>query len=163
MGIYNASHSIRPFTRKIYRKTPGVSIRREGNRPKGIYKTMKRKTIAPVKINTHRVKTVLNKNETRRRKKAKRKMRIWRDIVALINTEEIRDNVGIQLNEETGEFVSSEKGEPIIDAQYTALIEELENNLEPNDDEYEQKIINKAIRLVKKAREANSKPREMAE
>jgi len=162
MGIYNASHSIRPFTRKIYRKTPGPSIRREGNRPKGVYQTMKRKTI-PVKINTRRVKTVLNENETRRRKKAKRKMRVWRDIVALINTEEIRDNVGILINEETGEIVSSEEGEQVIDAQYTALIEVLENSLEPNIDDYEQKIIKKAIHFVKKARENRNQGREMTE
>ena len=152
---YNTSHSIKPFTRKIYRRNATLSppVRTLGTRRKGIYHTMQRNTVVPVNNNSRRVKpTALSENETRNLKKAKKRAKEWRDIVAVINDLDLLELTGVYLDE-NGKIVSIE-GE-ITDAEYNQLIEELETRFDPNNDGYEQKIIKKAIRFVEKQRVAH--------
>ena len=155
MGLYNTSHPIRAYTRKTHRRsTNRPLVRTLGTRRKGIYHTVKRNTVVPVNNNSRRVKpVVLNENETRNRKKSKKRAREWRDIVAVINDLDLLELTGVYLDE-NGKVVSIE-GE-ITDNEYNQLIEELRNRLNSNNDGYEQKIIKKAIRFVKKERAAHS-------
>ena len=142
------------FTRKTI-KTHRSNIRRNNQPRKGIYHTVKNKTVSPayVKKNTRAVKAIVrNANETRRLRKAKRKAKEWMRIVEEINEPEILENIGLYIDEH-GKLVSSE--EVVTDLQYELLIKELENRLDPSsNDPYGEKILNKAIKFVAKAREA---------
>lgn len=142
------------FTRKTI-KTHRSNIRRNNQPRKGIYTTVRNRTVAPVTVknNTRVVKAIVrNENETRRLRKAKRKAKEWMRIVEEINDPEILENIGLYIDEH-GKLVSSE--ETVIDMQYELLIKELENRLDPSsNDPYEDKILRKAIKFVAKAREA---------
>jgi hypothetical protein len=140
------------FTRKTI-KTHRSNIRRNNQPRKGIYQTIRNKTVAPAPVNNTRVvKTIVrNENETRRLRKAKRKAKEWRRIVEEINDPDILDNIGLYIDEH-GKLVSSE--EDVVDIQYELLIKELQHRIDPSNDPYEEKILNKAIKFVAKAREA---------
>ena len=141
------------FTRKTIR-TPRSNIRRNNQPRKGIYHTLRNKIVPPVTVNNTRVvrAIVRNANETRRLRKAKRKAKEWMRIVEEINEPEILENIGLYIDEH-GKLVSSE--ESASDIQYELLIKELENRLDPSsNDPYGEKILNKAIKFVAKAREA---------
>jgi len=141
------------FTRKTI-KTHRSNIRRNNQPRKGIYHTVRNKTVIPdtVKNNTRAVKAIVrNENETRRLRKAKRKAKEWRRIVEEINDPEILENIGLYIDEH-GKLVSSE--EDVVDIQYDLLIKELQHRIDPSNDPYEEKILNKAIKFVTKAREA---------
>ena len=137
--------------------TNGPPVRTLGTRRKGIYHTMQRNTVVPVNNNSRRVKPmVLSENETRnfkKAKKAKKRAREWRDIVAVINDLDLLELTGVYIDE-NGKIVSIE-GE-ITDNEYNQLIEELGARFDPNNDGYEQKIIKKAIRFVEKQRAAHA-------
>jgi len=158
MGLYNTPHPVKSYTRKMHKKTTnGPPVRTLGTRRKGIYHTMQRNTIVPVNNNSRRVKPmVLSENETRnlkKAKKAKKRAREWRDIVAVINDLDLLELTGVYIDE-NGKIVSIE-GE-ITDNEYNQLIEELGARFDPNNDGYEQKIIKKAIRFVEKQRAAHA-------
>jgi hypothetical protein len=162
MGVFNTPHPVE-FTRRMHGRTIHPPIRKLGNQAKGVYKSRRLKSSAK-KNNSRRVVAAFNENETRRQiKKAKRKAKEWRALVALINTDEIRDNIGISIDEETGQFISTEEGEDITDDQYELLIEDLQQGLDPNNnDDYDQKVLKKTIRYVEKARNAQGSSMEMA-
>jgi hypothetical protein len=153
MGLYNTPHPVKAFTRKrngIHRRTATLSppVRTLRTRRKGVYHTVRRNTVVPVNNNSRRVKpTALSENETRNLKKAKKRAKEWPDIVAVINDLDLLELTGVYLDE-NGKIVSIE-GE-ITDAEYKQLIEELRNELNPKNSGYEQKIIKKAIKFVKK-------------
>jgi hypothetical protein len=110
--------------------------------------------VVPVNNNSRRVKPMaLSENETRNLKKAKKRAREWRDIVVVINDLDLLELTGVYLDE-NGKIVSIEGD--ITDNEYNQLIEELRDRLNANNDGYEQKIIKKAIRFVKKERAAHS-------
>lgn len=158
MGLYNTPHPVKSYTRKMHKKTTnGPPVRTLGTRRKGIYHTMQRNTVVPVNNNSRRVKPmVLSENETRnfkKAKKAKKRAREWRDIVAVINDLDLLELTGVYIDE-NGKIVSIE-GE-ITDNEYNQLIEELGARFDPNNDGYEQKIIKKAIRFVEKQRAAHA-------
>lgn len=165
MVVFNTPHPV-ASTRRMHGRTHNPPIRKLGNQAKGLYKSRKLKTPAK-QNNSRRVVAVFNENVTRRQvknaKRLRRKAKEWRAVVALINTDEIRDNIGIIINEETGEFTSNEGGDQITDDQYDTLIEHLEGMKDPtNNDEYQQKIIKKTIRYVEKARNAQGNSSGMA-
>jgi hypothetical protein len=115
---------------------------------------MRNRTVAPVTVknNTRVVKAIVrNENETRRLRKAKRKAKEWTRIVEEINDPEILENIGLYIDEH-GKLVSSE--EDVVDIQYDLLIKELQYRIDPSNDPYEEKILNKAIKFVEKARKA---------
>ena len=141
------------FTKKLS-SAPRSSIRRHGNRSKGIYHTVKRRSIP--KNNTRKV-NVMN-NETRRRKKEKRRARLWARVVEEINDENIRENIGIYIDE--NDNLVSDEGE-IETQQYDLLIEELQSRLKSSYDNYEIKILTKAIKFVTKERDAHLQSDEM--
>ncbi len=158
MGLYYTPHPVKSYTRKMHKKTTnGPPVRTLGTRRKGIYHTVKRNTVVPVNNNSRRVKPmVLSENETRnlkKAKKAKKRAREWRDIVAVINDLDLLELTGVYIDE-NGKIVSIE-GE-ITDNEYNQLIEELGARFDPNNDGYEQKIIKKAIRFVEKQRAAHA-------
>jgi hypothetical protein len=139
------------FTRKVH-SAAKMSIRKPGNQTKGIYRTLRTAVRSAPRNNSRRVKVMHNENETRRRKVAKRKAKDWKAVVDQINDEDIRENIGLYVNE-SGKIVSVE-GEITVDL-YNLLIEELENKLEFAEDKYDEKILNKAIKFVKRSRRAH--------
>jgi hypothetical protein len=183
MGIYNASHSTRPFTRKTYRKTVGTPIRGSThltirNRKRVFPRKNTNFTVLPsstiansgkklVKVNNNQAKTIRRtkklanmqvERDTRKDKKAKRKAREWKAMVELINDPSLSDNIGLIVDEHR-KLVGTEG--VVVPEQYNVLIEELEGRLESPDDDFEEKILTKAIEFVKKARGDYSHAREM--
>uniref|UniRef100_A0A6C0AP67 Uncharacterized protein n=1 Tax=viral metagenome TaxID=1070528 RepID=A0A6C0AP67_9ZZZZ len=161
MVVYDTPHHLRTYTRKSHGRSLGQYIRKEENRPKGSNHIMKKHTIKPFTLSnasSRMVKTVLTKNETRRRK-ANRKAKERKAIVALINNQDILDNIGVYINKH-GKLVSIE-GE-ITDDQYNLLLEELEDRLDTtNNDDYAEKIIDKAIDFVEDLRAADIRNHEV--
>ena len=140
------------FTRKL-NTIARSTIRKLSNRPKGVYHTLRRNTLRSInKNNSRKVKVAHSENETRRRKKEKRRLRLWKAIVEEINDDIIRENIGLRIDD-NGHLVATE-GE-VEPEQYNQLIEELEERLDSPDDEYEKKILTKAIKFVKKQRKAH--------
>lgn len=138
------------FTRKL-NTVARSTIRKLSNRPKGVYRTVRRNTPRfPNKNNSRKVK-VMN-NETRKRKKDKRKARIWNAIVEEINDGYVSENIGLEIDD-NGNLVGTD-GEVEL-GQYDQLIEELEGRIELADDDYEEKILTKAIKFVRKQRKAH--------
>ena len=122
-----------------------------GNEPrKGLFHTRKNNAV-PTRV----IQTIMNANETRRYRKDKRKAREWRHVVQVINDPEILELLGLYIDTH-GNLVSNET-EIVNDIQYELLIKELEHRMEFADDEYEAKIYRKAIKFVRKAREANKR------
>jgi len=76
-------------------------------------------------------------------------------MVKVINDPELFENLGLYIDTH-GNLVSNET-EIIDDIQYELLIKELEHRLEFVNDDYEAKIYRKAIKFVRKAREANKR------
>lgn len=153
-------------TRKLNKKPgPNFPIRREGQHPKGVYTTIRNRTVAPatvrnnartvkaiVRNNTRNVKKVVNANETKRRRRDRRKARELKLIAEQINDPEILENIGLYVDEH-GKIVSVE--ETVSLEQYDLLIKELENKSEYSNDDYEKEIIKKAIEFVGKSRDAH--------
>jgi len=102
---------------------------------------------------TRVLKTIVNESATRRHKKAKRKAKDLKHIAEIINDPEIRENIGLYIDEH-GNLVS-EEGDP-TPVQYNLLIQELQHQLEFADDSYEEKILRKAIKFVTRVRDAHS-------
>jgi len=137
--------SVRPFSRHTRNNRGNPPVRTSEIR---VSKTRR----LPPTVNKHRVVVVTtHPNQTKRNKKEmrKRKAREWRDVLELINDDEVSDLTGIMIDEESKDFISIE-GEVITAPQYLALIGELEHRLGLNNDAYEQKILKKAIRFVRK-------------
>ena len=141
-------------TRKLHRsKGRSMVSRIRGNDDprKGIFFSPRSRRDS---VNTTRVvKAIVNKNATRRHKKAKRKAKELKLIVEIINDPEIRENIGLYIDEH-GNLVGDES-DP-LPVQYDLLIKELEHRMEFADDDYELKILRKAIKLVKRVRDAHS-------
>jgi hypothetical protein len=145
------------FTRKL-NKSSRVSVRKQGNRPKGAYHTLRRTMMSHSANNTRRVKTVLTENERRKHKMDKRIAREWKAVIEEINEPEIRENIGLYING-NGKLVSTE-GEITVE-QYGLLIDELETKLDSPDTDYEEKILVKAIKFVRRERKQHLRNLEM--
>jgi len=123
-------------------------VRDDSHPRKGLGFTMKRRSASPKPV----VQTIMNVSQT---KKDRRKAREFRDIVKVINEPELVENLGLYIDKH-GNLVSTE-AETVNDIQYELLIKELEHRLEFANDNYEAKIVRKAIKFVTKAREANKR------
>ena len=129
-------------------------VRKNTDPRKGLFHTVKRRSASP----KHVVQTIMNVSQTRRNRKARRKARQFRDIVEQINDPEILANIGLYVNKD-GVLVSEEGS--ILPIQYNLLIDELAHRLDFADDEYEEKILKKAIKFITKARDAHKHTVEM--
>jgi hypothetical protein len=181
MVAYNASQHVRAFTRKAYGRTIGPGIRGrtqlKTRRRRGFFPKNAGLTVLPpltmgntglrlVKVNNHsrankrakRLATMDIERNVKRNRRTKRRVKEWKAIVKQINVPEIRDNIGLYIDE-TGKLVSDE--DQIIPEQYDLLVEELENRLDPDDDDYEQRVLHKAILFVKKAKAEHAHAGEM--
>lgn len=120
-----------------------------GDEPrKGIFFGPRNRTASRKRV----IQTIRKSNETR---KADKKAKRWRNVVKVINEPELVENLGLYIDTH-GNLVSNET-EIIDDIQYELLIKELEHRLEFVNDDYEAKIYRKAIKFVRKAREANKR------
>jgi len=128
-------------------------VRKNTDPRKGLFHTVKRRSASP----KHVVQTIMNVSQTRRNKKARRKARQFRNVVEQINDPEILENIGLYVRD--GALVSDEG--PILPIQYSLLIDELAHRLDFADDEYEEKILRKAIKFITKARNAHKHTVEM--
>ena len=128
-------------------------IRGNDDPRKGIFFSPRSRRDSVSSNNTRVVKAIVNKNATRRHKKAKRKAKEMKLIVEIINDPEIREYIGLYIDEH-GNLVGDES-DP-LPVQYDLLIKELEHRMEFADDDYELKILRKAIKLVKRVRDAHS-------
>jgi hypothetical protein len=140
-------------TRKLRTKGRSMVSRiRENDDPrKGIFFSPRSRKTA--RSSTRVVRTVLNESATRRHKKAKRKAKDFKLIAEIINDPEIRENIGLYIDEH-GNLVGLE-GDP-LPVQYDLLIQELQHQLQFADDSYEEKILRKAIKFVTRVRDADS-------
>jgi hypothetical protein len=129
-------------------------VRKNTDPRKGLFHTVKRRSGSPKRV----VQTIMNVSQTRRNRKARRKARQFRDIVEQINDPEILANIGLYVNKD-GVLVSDEGS--ILPIQYNLLIDELAHRLDFADDEYEEKILRKAIKFITKARDAHKHTVEM--
>jgi hypothetical protein len=125
-------------------------IREDDDPRKGIFFSPRKHTS---RASARVVKAIVSKSATRRQRKARRKAKEWRLIVEIINDPEILEHIGLYIDEH-GNLVSDE-GEP-IPIQYDLLIRELQHQMEFADDDYEEKILRKAIKLVTRIRDAHS-------
>lgn len=128
-------------------------VRKNTDPRKGLFHTVKRRSASP----KHVVQTIMNVSQTKRNRKARRKAREFRDIVEQINDPEILANIGLYVRD--GVLVSDEGS--ILPIQYNLLIDELAHRLNFADDEYEEKIIRKAIKFITKARDSHKHAVEM--
>jgi len=83
------------------------------------------------------------------RKTVIREKRIWKGIVKQINDEEIRENIGLYIDDR-GYLVSDDE---ITDEQFDVLIEVLLNRLESPDDSFEEAVLKEAIVYVERERD----------
>ena len=128
-------------------------IRGDDDPRKGVFFSPRSRRDSVSTNNTRVVKPIVNRSATRRQRKAKRKAKEWKLIVQIINSPEIREHIGLYIDEH-GNLVSDE-GEP-MPIQYDLLIKQLEHEMEFADDDYEEKILRKAIKLVTRIRDAHS-------
>jgi len=140
------------FTRKLRNAGRSMVSRVRGNDDprKGLFFSPRRPSSS---TSTRVLKTIVNESATRRHKKAKRKAKDLKHIAEIINDPEIRENIGLYIDEH-GNLVS-EEGDP-TPVQYDLLIGQLQHQLEFADDAYEEKILRKAIKFVTRVRDAHS-------
>jgi galactokinase len=166
---HNKVNHVRPFTRKSYRtvrhhvrgrptlklKTRRINYSQRNlpvTIPSGI--TGDKSKLRTVKVNNQERRTKRVKNSTikaerkSRQRKDKKRAKEMASMIELINDPEILENIGVYVDGHHT-LVSSEGN--ITEEQYDQLIEELESRLELTDDDYDEKIIRKAIRFVEQS------------
>jgi hypothetical protein len=164
---YNKVNHVRPFTRRRQtvrhyvrgRPTLKLKTRRVNYSQRNLPVTLSGITghtskLRTVKVNNQERKTMRVKKSTMRaerksrQRKDKKRAKEMASMIELINDPEILENIGVYVDGHHT-LVSSEGN--ITEEQYDQLIEELESRLELTDDDYDEKIIRKAIRFVEQS------------
>jgi hypothetical protein len=164
---YDTVNRVRPYTRRHQtvrhhirgRPTLKLKTRRINYSQRNVPVNLPGITEYPSKLRTVRVnnqerrtmrlkKSTIRAERKSRHRKDKKRAKELASMIELINDPEILENIGVYVD---GRHTLLSSEGKITEEQYDQLIEELQSRLELTDDDYDEKIIRKAIRFVEQS------------